>query len=73
VGWRESEMVDEYEVKEGCEASTQDFWYDLTKGGYLKPDEILVNQKDIDEVMAAIAIVEKFERSCDNQIEGFIQ
>lgn len=60
-------------IKEGCEASTSDFWYDLTDGGYLKPEEILEDPADVERVIAAIATIREFEASCDAQIEGFIQ
>jgi len=58
-------------IKTGCEASTDDFWYDLTSGGYLKPDEILENKEDIEKVNDAINILEEFQKSCVNQIEDF--
>jgi hypothetical protein len=60
-------------IKEGCTATTSDFWYDLTDGGYLKPDEILENKEDINRVIDAIAIIRDFEQSCEEQIEDFIQ
>ena len=66
-------MEELYEVKEGLSVSTSEFWYDLTDGGYLNPEDILTNPEDVEEVKRAIAIVKKFERSCDEQIEGFIQ
>jgi hypothetical protein len=62
-----------YKVKEGLEISSGDFWYDCSKGGYIKPEEILMDGKDIEEVKRAIQIVSKFEDSCDAQIEDFIQ
>lgn len=60
-------------IKEGCEASTDDFWYDLTYGGYLKPEEILEDQADVERVREAIATIREFEAACEEQIEGFIQ
>ena len=64
-------MAKEYKVKKDCEVHTSDFWYDLTDGGYIKPSEILENAKDVLEVEKAIAILEKFKISCENQIEEF--
>ncbi len=61
------------DIKKGLEVSTEDFWYDLTKGGYLKPDEICANKKDAQKVKEAVAIIEDFETSCEEQIENFIQ
>ena len=48
-------------------ASTIDnegFWYALTMGGYLKPEDILENEKEINKVKEAIDIVREFEEIC---------
>lgn len=60
-----------YEVRENCDVSTDDFWYDLTSGGYIIPNEILVNQEDIDEVENALAVLMRFKESCEAYIEDF--
>ena len=60
-------------IKEGCTASSSDFWYDLTSGGYLSPEDILENKEDVERVKNAIEVVQEFEQSCNEQIEGFIQ
>ena len=60
-------------IKDGCDASSSDFWYDLTDGGYLNPEEILEDPKDVKRVLNAIKVIREFERSCDEQIEGFWQ
>jgi hypothetical protein len=60
-------------IKEGIEVSISEFWYDLTDGGYLKPEEILEDPKDIKRVQAAIDTIREFEASCEKQIEGFVQ
>lgn len=60
-------------IKYGVEKSTSDFWYDLTKGGYLKPEEILENKEDIEKVKDAISVLKDFESSCEKQIDGFIE
>lgn len=60
-------------IKAGCTASTSDFWYDLTSGGYLNPEDILENPEDIVRVKEAIEIIKEFEDSCIEQIEDFIQ
>lgn len=59
-------------IKDNCETSSSDFWYDLREG-YLKPEDMLENQGDINAVKASIAILKEFESSCDEQIEGFVQ
>jgi hypothetical protein len=58
-------------IKNGCTTSTDDFWYDITDGGYLKPEEILESDEDIKQVNSAIKILKEFEDSCERQIEGF--
>ena len=61
------------EIKKGLEISTQDFWYDLTDGGYLKPEETCEHQEDAQKVNEAIKVIEDFRDSCEEKIEGFIQ
>ena len=60
-------------IKKGLEISTSDFWYDLTVGGYLNPEEILENQSEILVVKGAIEALKNFQSSCEEQIEGFLQ
>ena len=60
-------------LKENLENSTQDFYYDLTDGGYLKPEEICENKEDAEKVAEAIKVIEDFKQSCEEQIDGFIQ
>jgi hypothetical protein len=60
-------------IKKGCTASTSDFWYDLTSGGYLKLEYILENKEDVDRVKNAIEVIREFEQSCEEQIEDFSQ
>ncbi len=48
---------------------TDDFFYDLFCGGYIKPEELLKNQEDIDKVKNAIEIIKDFESSAENLIE----
>ena len=60
-------------LKKGLENSTSDFYYDLTKGGFLNPSEMCENTDDAKKVKEAIAILEDFEQSCEDQIDGFLQ
>ena len=60
-------------IKKGCTASTSDFWYDLTSGGYLKLEYILENKEDVDRAKNAIEVIREFEQSCEEQIEDFSQ
>lgn len=61
------------EIKKGLEISTAEFWYDLTDGGYIKPEEICVSKADILLVRQAVEIIRDFQKSCEEQIEGFVQ
>jgi hypothetical protein len=60
-------------IKKGLEISTGDFWYDLTDGGYLDPDEICADKSDAHRVKEAIAVIQDFQSSCEEQIEDFSQ
>lgn len=60
-------------IKKGLEISTSDFWYDLIKGGYIKPEEILENPDDVEAVKDAISVLKEFRDSCVRDIPDFIQ
>jgi len=60
-------------LKPNLDCSTQDFFYDLTDGGFLDPDEMCANVKDAKKVKEALDIILDFKESCEEQIEGFIQ
>lgn len=64
-------MSQEMKIKEGLEISTGEFWYDISKGGYIKPEEILVDPEMAKRVKDAVALVEAFEDACKEQIDGF--
>lgn len=40
-------------IKDGCEVYTSDFWYDLTIGGYIKPEKMPEDREDIKRVQEA--------------------
>ena len=61
------------EIKKDLEISTEDFWYDLTMGGYINPYEICAKEEDAIKVSNAIKIIRDFEASCEKEIEGFFQ
>jgi hypothetical protein len=48
---------------------TDDFYYDLFEGGYIKPEKLLKNKEDIDKVNNAIKIIEDFKDSAEDIIE----
>ena len=59
-------------LKKGLTESSGDFFYDLCEG-YLKPENMCVNIEDAKRVADALATIQDFQESCENQIEGFIQ
>ena len=61
------------EIKKGLDVSTDDFWYDLSWGGYLRPEDICEHPEDALRVKAAVKVLIEFDESCQEQIEGFIQ
>lgn len=65
--------MSKYLVREGLDAYTTEFWYDLMEGGYLNPEEILVSEEDVEEVKNAIKILKDFYDSCEEQIPDFLQ
>lgn len=50
-------------IKENAAIFTSDFWYDLFQGGYIKPEEILENESDVQNVKNAIKVILDFEMS----------
>ena len=60
-------------IKNKCKASTSDFWYDLTDGGYIKPEDICADIEDVRLVKDAIKIIQEFYDSCEEQIDDFVQ
>lgn len=53
INWK---FKDNLELNSDC-----DFYYDLTMGGYIKPEELLENKDQIDKLKEAIAVVVSFE------------
>lgn len=73
---REPLVVNESEginmkIKDGVEVSTDDFFYDLMEGGYLKPEELLEDENDVASVREAMAVLDQFRYACEDQIEDF--
>ena len=53
------------EFKKNAHVTTDDFFYDLFLGGYIKPEEILVNEDDIVRVNDAINVIQEFYDDAD--------
>lgn len=60
----------EWNFKEGVEVYTEEFWYDLTDGGYIKPENVLADEEQIAKLDAAIELVRSFERAIDERNEN---
>lgn len=46
---------------------TENFYYDLFEG-YIKPEEILAFQSDIDMVRNAINVIKLFKQTCEENV-----
>ena len=45
------------------------FWYDITMGGYIKPEELLDDPEQLNKLEKALKLVETFERALkDNDL-----
>ena len=42
------------------------FWYDLTAGGYIKPEEVLADPAQVIKLNKAIDLVSSFEDALEN-------
>ncbi len=52
----------DWEFKKDCRSVNLDeFWYDLTDGGYIDPSELLENKEQIKKLQDAIELVESFQ------------
>ena len=61
------------ELKKDASIQTSDFWYDLTDGGYIEPDNICEFQADADKVNSAVRVIIEFYQACEEQIPDFLQ
>jgi hypothetical protein len=46
------------------EVGTEDTWYALTDGGYLKPEEVVSDKKQLKKLEDAIQLVRDFIQQC---------
>jgi hypothetical protein len=56
----------DWKFKEGASISTDNFWYDLTDGGYIKPEKLL-EADDAKILRAAIDIIESFKSAAESK------
>jgi hypothetical protein len=48
------------------QGSSNGFWYDITEGGYIKPEDVLENAAQVKAVKDAIALLIDFENAIIN-------
>lgn len=60
-------------IKTGLDINSQDFFYDLTNGGYLDPFDICENIEDAERVYKSIKILVEFRDSIRESYEDFLQ
>jgi len=65
------EAIDNEEADELGIGSSDGFWYDLTQGGYFKPEQVLADQKDIDRVNEALKVLEDLEEIYNRVVPEF--
>jgi hypothetical protein len=53
------------EFKKNVKIETDDFYYDLFLGGYIKPEKLLANRDDIKRVQDAIDVIDDFYNSAE--------
>jgi len=51
--------------------SSEGFWYDLTKGGYFSPDDVMADPKQIKKMQEAIDLVQELEIIYDRVVAEF--
>lgn len=61
---RQKDLTEEQKEKINGIIDNEGFWYALTQGGYLKPEDVLDNETDIIKVNEAINILTEFEDIC---------
>ena len=55
------------EFKEGVKIETDNLWYDLLDGRYIKPEKLLKSMKDKSRVNGAIATLMLFRMEAEKQ------
>lgn len=55
------------EFKKTKAVHTDDLWYDIFEGGYIKPEKLLKNKEDIEKVNNAIKTLLEFRQKAEEQ------
>jgi len=61
------ETAIDWKFKEDAEpqCSSNDFWYDLVYGGYIKPEKVLADEDQIRRLKEAISVLNSFENALE--------
>ena len=51
--------------KENIAIATDGFWYDVFEGGYISPENLLVDPEEISRINNAIEILKEFRKACE--------
>lgn len=58
------ELTEKEKENIACTIDNEGFWYALTDGGYLKPEDIYEDKETINAVKKAVEIIRKFKSDC---------
>jgi len=58
------DLTEEQKEEIAATVDNEGFWYSLSDGGYLKPEEVLADQEDIDKVNEAVKTLMEFDEVC---------
>lgn len=61
IDWKFKPEVEEF--------FTVDFWYDLTNGGYINPDKLLIYDAQRKQVNDAISVLESFKGALEEHFD----
>lgn len=59
----------DWKLKDIEDFYTDDFWYDISIGGYIKPEECLSDKEQVKELKNAIDLVKDFESTFMEYVE----
>lgn len=51
-------------LKDAEQVTSGEFWYDLTDGGYIKPEELVIAE-DAEKVKYAIEVIQEFKETLE--------
>lgn len=58
-------IIWDFKIDAEPQGTSNGFWYDITMGGYIKPEEVLDNKDQIKKLKEAIELVQSFEEALE--------